>query len=214
MKEPHVPEPKEVLDDLREAIMVVGEVLEGGIAHALEYFERDGVDPEPYHYSSLVRFKACQMLRDRMFEANLEPEDVRNNGICLTSGRYKLKVRKTVRGELPPAGPSHKTQQFYSQPVQLLLFGDPEAKNGPEPDRHVIILWERDMSFHLGEMTLSYPQWGNEHSASEYWQVPIEHPAILRAQALKETDEPEIVDDEDLLLEEDPSKESGHESRW
>jgi hypothetical protein len=214
MNELRVPEPEEVLDNLRDAIMVVGEVLEIGIALALDYFERGRLNPEPYHYSSLVRFKACQMLKDRMFEADLEPENVRNNGICLTSGRYKLKVRKTFRGELPPAGPSLKTQQFYLQPVQLLLFADPGAQDDPKPDRHVIILWERDMSFHLADMSLSYPQWGDEHSASEYWRVPVVHPAVLRGQMLQEMRQPIIIDDESLLLQEDTQNESDRESRW
>jgi hypothetical protein len=215
-----VPEPEEVYGDLKDVIMMVGEVLEAAIAHAHEYFDDQGVDPEPFHFSSTVRFKACQLLKAQMYDAAYEPETVPNNGISLKVDRYKLKVRKCIDGALPPPGPSQKNQDFYTQPVQMSLFPDPMDRDMQGPDRHVFLLWERDHSFHLSNLTLVYPRWGDEHSAAEHWRLSIEHPAVIQGRELAaqaEADDALDEIDEDLWLEDGTDErglERDQESQW
>src|SRR5207253_3219343 len=117
----NIPDPQNVLAELSELVPVVYSALDYGALKAREFFEREDENHRMDRAlgPNLVRYftrKALERVgQDVQDEQDFELEPVPNNGLCLTFGRYRIRVLKSDAGDLPVPGHSKSRQAFYQQ---------------------------------------------------------------------------------------------------
>lgn len=181
----NVPSPDEVQKDLELILPIIHTALEHGTLLAREFFEREDKDKivDRYLAPNLVRWWAKQYLQDAGLQVTDEQVEfdlqrLPNNGLCLSFGRYRLRILKSDDGELPVPGHSVKRQNFYHQ-ISIVYIGEDGAAV-QEDVTNLVILWDIDRPYNLSGLSLVYPKSGKDTKASVHvhWQVPIKHPAF------------------------------------
>jgi hypothetical protein len=129
-----VPDPDQVVEDLKELVPVVYASLEIGVAKALRTFELEGTKPEKFLFADLVRYHARRdLITVGRLRLDFVCEELANNGIQLGHRNYpRLRVRKAFRGGAPVPG-SFAMEQFHAQ--TLPMFELPYQPN-------LLMLWD------------------------------------------------------------------------
>src|SRR5438552_1402633 len=151
-----LPEPEQVLIDLRDVTDAIWEGLEAGVQHAREYFDSRGLEPDSFLAAHLTRFVARGLLEQNQHEAEFERRELSNSGLrilAVRNGRsYDLRIRKSDDGLLPTPQ-SDAMQSFYYQPILAgIELTQPEAIN-------LVILWESPKNYsHITALNIACPQ--------------------------------------------------------
>jgi hypothetical protein len=176
----HIPEPKEVLDDLLEFLPVVCSALDYGVFQAREFFEAEGREIDRFLAPNLMRYHAKQLLLRHGHEAEddneMDVENVPNNGMYVTFGRYHIRILKSLRGDLPIPGQSMSRQLFYQQ---MALFS--HVDGGTQENINLLLLWNVDSYYTLGELSLACPKSGktSRESVTSHWHCKIPEDYLL-----------------------------------
>ncbi len=205
MKIPNIPDPPRAVEDLALLTPVLFQALESGTQHAREYFEQQNLRVNADLYPSLVRFHARRLFDEYKEMVSYISEELSNNGLMLFFGRYRIRILKSNRGDVPTPGQSRAKQQFYRQSVeQPFLPFDAEAtvEHNLQPV-NLLVIWEVTSSYNLLSLDLVCPH-NDELSpdaAQIYWQCPLPHPAeggqTLPVAGTPPTDD---IDDLDISL--------------
>jgi hypothetical protein len=189
MNKAAVPSPPEVLHDLADFTPKLYDAFEGSISIAREFFDNPKHEFDLWYYCGSVRYHVKRLLLAQGFKM----EDQNNTGLCLSHGRYRLKMFKTYRGEVPTPGVSKTRQRFYRQiplPLPALLQMLVDMQGGLV---NLLIVWEPKNNHDLARLSLALPKYGSANSATMQWEVAIPHPALSMT-----PDEVIAVDDDDL----------------
>lgn len=186
MKTRNVPDPETALADLAGFTPALFEVMEGAMLEARDYFRRRGEKVNNWTYCCLVRYHALLLFKKHGFK----PDELPNNGLCLTFGRYKIKLYKLFHDEVPPPGPSRKRQRFYKMNAQPIQDGPWQPSllapalmsllsRLPGGAINLIVTWEPTKYFDLSGLSLACPKNGTHNPAKVdlFWQTSIPHPA-------------------------------------
>ena len=185
MQNLNVPSPEEVQKDLELIVPTIHTALEHGTLKARDFFEREDPDGlvDRYLAPNLVRYWAKRYLQnaglqvsEEQAEFNLTP--LPNNGLCLSFGRYRLRILKSDDGDPPVPGDSVSRQNFYHQ--ISIVYVTEEGAEIHEDVRNLLILWNIDRPYNLTGLSLAYPKSGKDTKASVqvHWHVQIAHPAF------------------------------------
>src|SRR5687767_10386107 len=120
-----LPDPDDVLRELRPIIAALFTAVEDGVLLAQEFFGARQEVEEPHLYATLVRYQAKLAVDRSGQRVEFDREDLANNGLCLTFGRLKLKIQKATRGGVRGPGISRSKQAFFRQ-MTLFTIGDME----------------------------------------------------------------------------------------
>lgn len=195
--------PESAMRDLARVITTIYTALDSGIFKAREFFQKQENEDEKkvdrYLAPNIVRFHAVRYLRRAGQDAYDDNENemnmslIPNNGIHVNYGRYKIKILKSNKGDLPIPGHSLSRRNFYDQP--FLRYVD----NEDFLDIKLILLWNVDQSYTLGKLSLACPKSGEltRESVSHHWHCNI--PTKILYGEFNETDI--ITPDEILDLE-------------
>jgi hypothetical protein len=169
MKDAHPQPPTfdEVMNDLRSVCDVIGEAIQDGTQHVQKYSDwEDG----PIDYAlapNLVRHRAKAFLVERgqsvteetdEEQHEFETENISNNGLCLDTPKYQVRILKSLNLCIPPPGKSVARNNFYKQLQGLLDF--PEWRNGNEkaqPVLGIVVHWTVDDDYSLHKLSLALP---------------------------------------------------------
>ncbi len=207
---------KPLLDTIQEA---VGE----GTLHVPEYTKWQAEAAIDYALApNLVRHKAKQFLissgqdaKDEEEGPGFDTEHIPNNGLCLTTPGYKVRVLKSSdEGGVPLPGTSTTRQNFYNQLQALIDF--PEFRNGNErvqPTWNLIVHWTVDVKYNLLKLSLALPihfsrnelgKWIVECAFDEpFWTRSLPKPIQI--------DDPIQPTNLDIQIEEDTGEQTGEE---
>jgi hypothetical protein len=200
-----IPEPEDVLVDLRDLTPLLYLAMESGVHHARDYFERNDQVPDPWLFSHLVRYQAKQILTDSGYSVEeLEVDNLANSGLSLSTHGYPIRIRKGDHGA-PPAPQSHSLHDFYVQ--GRLPFGS----GGPDDDKpNLVVLWDVDRPAYnmTSSLVLACPAGVSGTDVPCHWKVPI--PQVAAATPPSTPDPTQPVDDLDLQrLDDDADTETG-----
>lgn len=173
----NIPEVEKVFNELSVLFPVVNTALEHGTFQAREFFENQNKPINKSLAPNLVRYYAKMILQrdgrevfeeDGKFHINQIP----NNGLCIIHGQYWIRILKSAKGELPTQGQSKTKQRFYSQ-QQYFIF--PSLEEIKKENINLLLLWETDSRYNLGNLTLACPKAGNTtaESVEIYWRSEI-----------------------------------------
>ena len=151
--QPQPPTFDEVMNDLRSVCDVIREAIQDGTRHVQEYSDWED---RPFDYAlapNLVRHRAKTFLtehgqsvtEDSEEQPEFETEQISNNGLCLDTPKYHVRILKSSNGSIPPPGQSVARNNFYKRLQSILDF--PEWRNGNEkaqPVLGVVVHWTVD----------------------------------------------------------------------
>lgn len=178
MKSASIPTFESVYESLGSVLVVIRQALEKGTAHVQSYSEWQDEPIDRSLAPGLVRHKAKAFLLERKQEVTDEPgfedeqgfrtEHLANNGLCLRTNGFQVRILKSENGCIPPPGPSQARNRFYSQ--QLTLPGMEGYMDEPDP-WGIIVHWTVDEDYNLLRLGLSMPKSGGKSSATveTYW---------------------------------------------
>lgn len=181
----NVPSPEEVQQNLELILPIIHTALEHGTLKAREFFEHEDKDKNVDRYlaPNLVRWWAKKYLHGAGLQvteeqAEFDLQQLPNNGLCLSFGRYRIRILKSDDGELPVPGNSVRRQNFYHQ--ISIVYVTEEGALVQEDVTNLIILWDISRPYNLSGLSLAYPKSGKDTKASVqvHWHVPIKHPAF------------------------------------
>lgn len=203
-----LPEPGEVLEELRRELALVYEAIEAATQVAREFFEEyRGRDLDRILAPHIVRSEVKHFLESRGQEVEeMEPEVLANNGLLYHSGRFSLRILKAQDGVLPAPGPSERRQAFYDQePTQHRLLGWAAATGEEEAIGRIvnlIVVWDTDHRYELTELHLALPKAGSatKDSVETHWMVPIELLSLSGGPEIFDDDTAEEIEDLPISL--------------
>jgi hypothetical protein len=178
-----VPDPDEVLGEIRPLTDELWPALESANASAIAFFDRERAGEERRWdanvHASLTRYFAIQLLDRAGVDAQAESGDLTferiglaNNGICLMRGRHVIRVRKADDGRLPAPG-SLAQEEFYAQ--QMSLPFNIIGIESPDDPANFVILWGISAVDHaMNDLVLACPSATKE----PYWYAKVVHPAL------------------------------------
>lgn len=231
MNLPQVPPPEQVLQKIEPVTTALYEMFPTAAQQALPYFRARGLELNGALIVCMLRYEVKQQLLKAEFQvedddpdgaepADLLVEHLANNGLACTFNGVSIKVLKSDDGRLPVPGPSRRRQSFYAQ--QLGFIGEGFGPSGnSEPERqqtstclNVVILWHFDPSYTVLGLRLAAPKAGSLSRASvaEYWNVAIEHPAIVRGSTPMVKGDENLVEPEVTEKEEEPIRDQNKET--
>lgn len=159
------------LDELAPFLDGIYEMVEGAVQEGVAYFDTGDeiARLDPVLFPSLVRYhvKVALELRgmaavDDEDEAGFDHEILANNGLLLTVGSRRIRIRKADHGHLPiPTSETLRT--FYEQ--DALFKQEVEVQN-------LLLLW--DLVEGKLELQLVCPR---QPGVAPHWAVPLTHPA-------------------------------------
>lgn len=151
-----------LLDSIQEAIAE-------GVLHVLEYKKWRAETSIDYALApNLVRHIAKQFLIDsgretkgeeetdgRLFEA----EDIPNNGLCMTTAGFVVRILKSSEdGSVPAPGVSQARQNFYKHNQAILnFFPDENESERIQPPYHLVVHWTVDSNYNLLKVSIALP---------------------------------------------------------
>ncbi len=177
-----VPEPEDVLNDLRNLWPVVHSSLDYGVYQALEFFDRhdtaEGKKIDPFFGPHLVRYYAkTAIIRDN--DGLFKVENVPNGGLFVYTDRYCVRVLKSKKGKIPAPRYSQARQEYYRQmPVRQLAFDLPDFREYQSGEKlNLLAIWELDPEhrYKVGRISVACPKDGGLSSSTvvAYWHVSI-----------------------------------------
>jgi hypothetical protein len=173
--------PESAMRDLAHLFPITYTALDFGVFKAREYFEQQENEADKqvdrYLAPNIVRYHAVRYLRRAGQDAQEDDDSgmsmsvIPNNGIHVNYGKYKIKILKSNKGDLPIPGDSKSRRLFYDQP--FLKYSD----NVDFLNIKLILLWNVDISYSLGILSLACPKSGEKtrESVTHHWhcRVPI-----------------------------------------
>jgi hypothetical protein len=203
MEMTQLPEPEATLADLMTVLRVVHQGGQWATQQAHEIFDQWGAEPEPYLFGDMVRFrmkryldKAGQEVED---DLTWERQELRNNGIFLKYGKYRIRIWKAERGGyLPDMGTASTARLRYCRQLELPLGLGEVPPDGPY---NLVVLWSVDHNYNLRDMRLVCPKagQGSPTAIDEYWNVQIPDPITSLSPPAPVVEEAEDVDDLDHI---------------
>ena len=190
-------DPEDILREMRQLVPVLFTAIEDGVLLAHEFFAKRREREEPHLHATLIRYQAKLAFDAAGQQCEFDREDLPNNGLCLTLGRFKLKIFKAHQGGLRGPGVS-RTKQAYFKQMRLAFLDDMEVMY-PSDKLNLVVLWQISRQGHV-TLSLAMPKDADErkHSTECYWHVPIHNP-FLRDGALTPSDpSPEFPVDADV----------------
>ncbi len=180
MKIQIVPAPDMVFSELAPILPTIYTAVDLGAQHVQEYRDWQQLPIDAVLAPGLLRSRAKRYLVAVGNDvADLDREDIPNNGLLLNFNRYGISILKSENGQLPPPGRSDRKQAFYDQrhltdPQQPVLpFPNAELVL---PDRlNVVITWSVTANYVLTGLTLSVPRYGalSQASVEVFWSRPM-----------------------------------------
>jgi hypothetical protein len=220
---PDPPSYETVAEKLKTLLGIIQEAIAEGTLHVPEYKTWQAEDAIDFALApNLVRHKAKQFLissgqdaKDEEEGPGFDTEHIPNNGLCMTTPGYKVRVLKSLdEGGVPLPGTSATRQNFYNQLQALIDF--PEFRNGNErvqPTWNLIVHWTVDEKYTLLKLSLALPlhftrnelgKWIVECAFDEpFWTRSLPKPIQI--------DEPIPPTVLDIPIEEEPEELTGEE---
>jgi hypothetical protein len=180
-----IPEPNEVINDLRPILPTIYEALNKGTLEAVDYLEKlkkeKGFSFDLLFAAHITRYHTFQFLKRNGYnvingEADFEYEmkDIANSGLYLFYNRYSIRIFKTQNGEVPNPGNSITKQLYYSQQQYELFPGITD----PARNLNLILLWDVSSTYKLKSLSIACPKSGGKTKESivMHWKklIPIE----------------------------------------
>jgi len=211
---------KSVLDQIQEAI-------EEGALHVLEYRKWRGeatidyaLAPNLVRHISKKYLISCGQAAKGEEEAEgpcFEPEDVPNNGLCINTPGFVIRILKSSEdGSVPRPGISEARRNYYRHNQGILDFGNGNER--PQPTYHLVVHWtvDRDYIPHKVSIALPYDFKTNELGRLEvlclfdepYWKRPPQ-PNVI---PIKDAPPEPMVDSDIKIEEEREEKKTGEDS--
>ncbi len=206
MKAKDVPHFHEALKDLAPYFPTFYDAFEAAHDHVKDYLERLDAPFDPWIHAHLVRhYVKLDLLTHDVDASEYKPENLAMSGLQFRIGRWSIRMRKSVRGEVPPPGCSRTLVAYYRQ---LTLPGEfSELYN-------LLLLWNANLVGDFKGLSLVFPLTPDVIK----WKVDIPHPAKtvdeaitiyqpdldvgdLPIESLEEDDEALEEDDEDYQAE-------------
>ena len=189
-----IPAFEEVLDELAQVFPAVYSALEVGIVKTKEYIAQEEREDDKKRNRSfapcLIRYQAINALEKNNKGITIvdEPdvmsvEDVANNGLMISYGKYNVRILKSNNGELPTPGHSKRRQAYYNQQFCFDFHYKNVESELEYPDKiNLLILWNINKDYILDELSLAYPKTGGYTKASvdSYWHGPIPDSLLFR----------------------------------
>jgi hypothetical protein len=132
MPNDELPDPEEVIEDLRTFIPIAYGAIEAGTTVARAFFEGQRADCESFLFSDMVRWAAKRHFERDRLRAELEIVDLANNGLLVGHKDYGIRVRKRYNGGVAVPG-TFTMEQFHAQTLRLV-------PNTGRPN--VFVLWD------------------------------------------------------------------------
>jgi hypothetical protein len=189
-------DPADVIRDLAHITPMIYRGLEAGSDEARRWFKERGREPEPFHFASTVRCVTKEVLGSAGILAELEVEQLPNNGLSLVHRHYAIRIRKeAVGGGVPVPGPSRTLQGFYNQ---TLGFGDEYTEQ-----INLLILWGVSAESVLRQpLALVCPRGPvTDTSSGMHWMEALHNPTYAVRVAPDESE----ADDLDITRPEEPT---------
>lgn len=168
--------PEIVMQELSPLFPSIYSALDFGAGKAKEFFEKqetlEGKNIDLYLAPHLVRYYALNFLKrngqDAREDNELSLDNIPFNGIHINHGCYQIKILKSNKGDLPVPGHSKTRREYYDQ--RFIDFG-----NGELQDVKLILLWNVDMFYGLGILSLAFPKSGGitRESVTAHWHCKI-----------------------------------------
>lgn len=170
----NIPEADVVVKDLSHLWPHITAAMEHGTNKAREFHEREAKDGKinPFLAPDLVRYHAKEHLEGVAEKVGFTLSFLSNNGLCISCGRYRLRILKADEGGTPPApGSSAAKQQFYRQ--LSIKFTTEEGAEVLEDVVNILVLWEVTYPYNLMQLYVACPKNGDEKKAEVYWEEPL-----------------------------------------
>lgn len=222
---PDPPSYEIVADKLKPLLDIIQEAIADGTIHVPEYTKWQAEAAIDYALApNLVRHKAKQFLLSRGQEAKdedegpgFDTEQIPNNGLCMKTTGYKVRVLKSADdGGVPLPGISETRQNFYNQKQAMLDF--PEHRNGNDrvqPQWNLIVHWTVDDKYNLLKLSLALPRSFSKNELGK-WVVECDFDEPFWTRSLPnviQIDEPVQPTNFDILIEEEPREQTGEEPK-
>lgn len=179
-----VPDPDDVLAELRPLINLMIEGFEAGTMHTREYFE--GQKIKPPLAAMLTRSKVEDYLRARGHQIEeFEQQDAPLIGLRVSVGKYEIRIWKSLDDAIPFGGASDTKRRYLDQEqyVQGRLFAYGE-ETAWLPIR-LVVLWNVDAAFRFLGLHVTLPKRAPEEFDGEtevYWTRRCAH-SVFSSQA-------------------------------
>lgn len=212
MKTTNLPSFREVQREIDQLLKLIVDSLKDGTRHAREYADWQDESIDRNLAPCLVRHRAKKYLAARQQEVKEEEEDVDferesvpNNGLCLTTDGYQIRILKSDDGSLPPPGPSRVRQEFYGQ---AWLFDSGIFDHEEEPRVGLVVHWTVDADFELEKVFVALPIAGeiSRDSVRSHWDERIWTRTMLPSTSAVSVESPDL----DIHLDE-PATGTAHE---
>jgi len=149
-----------LLDQILEAI-------EQGTLHVPEYIKCFGESAIDYALApNLVRHVAKKYLigvgqaakgEEEADAAGFEPEDIPNNGLCINTPGFVVRVLKSSEdGSVPRPGISEARKNYYRHNQGILNFEN-DSNDRPQPTYHLVVHWTVDRDYNLQKVSIALP---------------------------------------------------------
>lgn len=179
MKAKDVPPFQEALTDLSPFFSIFYDAFEAADAHVKDFLEQLKAPFDPWIHAHLVRHYVKLDLHQHDVDAqDFKPENLAMSGLHFRIGRWVLRMRKSVQGEMPSPGRSKTLDAYYRQ---RMLPGDFQIMH------NLLLLWHATSVGDFKGLSLVFPLAPQVMK----WKVEIPHPA-------KAADKPAIVYQPDL----------------
>lgn len=153
-----------VMTNLRALCEVIRVAVAEGTRHAQTYADWQDEQVDSALAPNLVRHKAKNVLLQRGQDVTeedespeFETEHISNNGLCLKTDGFQVRILKSHNGSIPPPGKSITRNNFYNQ-LQYPLFGESEDDvAGIKPTWGLVVHWFVDKDYTLKRLSLALP---------------------------------------------------------
>jgi hypothetical protein len=141
----------------------------------------DRETPQSHIREMIVRHQVKRYLEKYRINVEEDRLNVGNEplmGLFFRFRVYQIRILKGPNGEIPGCGVSKNRRRFYSQWPGFYLDA---SRRGRKTKLNLILLWDFDPSFNLGQLWLACPQQGGRTASDVlcYWRELIPYPASI-----------------------------------
>jgi hypothetical protein len=171
MKAKDVPPFHEALQELAPYFRTFYDAFEGADTHVKDFLDGLKAPFDPWIHAHLVRHYVKIDLQKHDVDAQeFKPENLAMSGLQFRIGRWFIRMRKSVRGEVPPPGRSRTMNAYYRQ---LTLSGEFSKVY------ILLLLWNANLAGDFKGLSLVFPFTPDVMK----WKVDIPHPAKTEDEA-------------------------------
>jgi hypothetical protein len=223
---PQPPTFDEVMGDLKPICDVIREAIQDGTRHAQEYSDWEDHPIDSALAPNLVRHRAKAFLVECGQDVTEEPEEeqpafetehISNNGLCLDTPKYQVRILKSIKGNIPPPGKSIARNNFYKRLQNVLNFEEfTDGYAEAQPVLGIIVHWTVDDDYTLTKLSLALPlSFHKNDEGRAIVETVFDEPFWIKSspQISKITDAPPQVINLDVPIEEETEDKTGEEPK-